>query len=356
MWDEISATNTWLNSQIPEIIRTIYTAKSIAEVEEKYQTRISIDEIDFAYIAILYTHILSAALFSIGFKYAGSGNSDVFKFLLHHTEYIINMKVINSKELRPNIAYIYTNSKNKNNIDKTTYEKWLWMAAFALSMVMAGTGDVNWFRVLRRIRKILEKDMHYGFNMAIHMAIGFLFLGAGKYTFSTSNLSIAGLLISLYPWFPEAPNDNRYHLQALRHFYVLAIENRLLQTVDIETGEFASVPLEIDYCNSTADNEENKEEKDVRSVRTPIMLEDIHKIEKICLKDNKYYEMIIEKPSYLPHLGKISYPIFDRASSLVQAEEFGIKSKSKMSVLQPFDVVHDQQVYASWIPKMIYVK
>ena len=55
------------------------------------------------------------------------------------------------------------------------------------------------------IRKILEVEMHYGFNMAIHMAIGFLFLGSGKYTFSTNNLSIAALLIALYPWFPEFP-------------------------------------------------------------------------------------------------------------------------------------------------------
>jgi len=89
--------------------------------------------------------------------------------------------------------------------------------------------------------------MHYGFNMAIHTSIGFLFLGSGKYTFSTNNLSIACLLMALYPKFPDHTNDNRYHLQALRHFYVLAIESKLLQTVDIGTGELVSVPLQIEY-------------------------------------------------------------------------------------------------------------
>jgi len=70
--------------------------------------------------------------------------------------------------------------------------------------------------------------MHYGYNMAINMAIGFLFLGSGAYTFSRRNDAIAALLCATYPAFPSSPSDNRYHLQALRHFYVLAIETRLL--------------------------------------------------------------------------------------------------------------------------------
>lgn len=44
------------------------------------------------------------------------------------------------------------------------------------------------------------------------MAIGFLCLGNGSYSFSQSNLSIAALLISIYPNFPNLPNNNKYHL------------------------------------------------------------------------------------------------------------------------------------------------
>ena len=109
-----------------------------------------------------------------------------------------------------------------------TVETCLCVAAFAMSMVMAGTGDVECCRVLRVLRKRFEHEMHYGLNMAIHMSIGFLFLGSGAFTFSRNDLAIAALLCSLYPVFPSHPNDNRYHLQALRHFYVLAIETRLL--------------------------------------------------------------------------------------------------------------------------------
>jgi len=97
-----------------------------------------------------------------------------------------------------------------------------------MSIIMAGTGDVECFRTLRVLRKRFEHDMHYGYNMAIHMSLGFLFLGSGAFTFSRSDLAIASLLCSLYPIFPSNPSDNRYHLQALRHFYVLAIESRLL--------------------------------------------------------------------------------------------------------------------------------
>lgn len=131
-------------------------------------------------------------------------------------------------------------------MDKNTVETCLCVSAFAMSIVMAGTGDIECFRVLRVLRKRFENDMHYGFNMAIHMSLGFLFLGSGAFTFSRNNLAIAVLLCSLYPVFPQNPADNRYHLQALRHFYVLAIETRLLQARDIDSGEFVNISLKVE--------------------------------------------------------------------------------------------------------------
>lgn len=47
----------------------------------------------------------------------------------------------------------------------------------------------------------------------VSLATGFLFLGGGMQTFSTSKSSIAALLITLYPRLPTGPNDNRCHLQ-----------------------------------------------------------------------------------------------------------------------------------------------
>lgn len=37
----------------------------------------------------------------------------------------------------------------------------------------------------------------------------------------------------------------RYHLQALRHLYVLAAEPRVLVTIDSDTGKACSVPVRV---------------------------------------------------------------------------------------------------------------
>lgn len=52
-------------------------------------------------------------------------------------------------------------------------------------------------------------------------------------------------MTSLFPRFPLAPTDGRYHLQALRHLYVLAAEARCLEAVDVDTGEPAMIPLRL---------------------------------------------------------------------------------------------------------------
>lgn len=52
--------------------------------------------------------------------------------------------------------------------------------------------------------------------------------------------AVAFLTIALYPCFEKLPNDGRYYLQALRHFYALAAE---------EKQEKPEKDLEIDLEN-----------------------------------------------------------------------------------------------------------
>ena len=125
--------------------------------------------------------------------------------------------------------------------------------------------------------------MHYGHNMAINMALGFLFLGSGAFTLSRAPFSIAALMCALYPIFPADPNDNRFHLQALRHFWVMAIETRLVQARDIDTGEFVQVDIIL-----------NKSQK----VRTPAVLNE--EVESLELKNERYYPVSLKL-----HKGKI---------------------------------------------------
>lgn len=81
--------------------------------------------------------------------------------------------------------------------------------------------------------------------MAYHMALGLLFVGGGGYTLGTSPSCVATLLCSFYPRFPTSPSDNRSHLQAFRHLWVLALEPRCLVTRETHTGACCSVPVRI---------------------------------------------------------------------------------------------------------------
>jgi len=86
------------------------------------------------------------------------------------------------------------------------------MCALALGMIMAGSCDVESFKILRVLRKRFEQEMNFGHNQAIGQALGMVFLGQGQYTFSRTNKAIAGLYCSVYPVFPQSPSDNRFHL------------------------------------------------------------------------------------------------------------------------------------------------
>ena len=129
--------------------------------------------------------------------------------------------------------------------EQPTLEACLGTAALALSLVMAGSGNLRCLRLLRLLRRRVDADVTYGFHMAIGMAIGFLFLGGGRLTLGTSKPAIAALLAALFPRFPHDPRDCRYHLQAFRHLYVLAAEARCVDAVDVDTGCAVLVPLKV---------------------------------------------------------------------------------------------------------------
>ena len=179
------------------------------------------------------------------------------ELIIDQIDFFRKLKVVPATQPCGGPILTNTSAETKNQIDKNTVETCLCVLGFALGMVMAGTCDVNSFRQLRILRKRIEGEMHYGYNMAINMAIGFLFLGSGAYTFSRSQQAIAALLCATYPVLPNSASDNRHHLQALRHFYVMAIETRLLQARDIDTGRFVNIEVEV-TVRDEATNSVNK--------------------------------------------------------------------------------------------------
>ena len=108
------------------------------------------------------------------------------------------------------------------------------------------------------------------------MSIGMLFLAGGNASVKRDPLSIACLLLCICPRFPSRTVDNQFHLQAFRHMYVVAVENRVLKTVDVDSGE--PVPVTVDM-----------EMRDGRNVtmRAPCLLPELDSIAAVRVNANK---------------------------------------------------------------------
>ena len=180
-------------------------------------------------------------MLALGFKFIGTANNNVAKLIIE--------EILTSREMKTQVigGQLEANDQNKNYIEKQSFLTVLCVGCLSLGLIMAGTGDVESFRIMKRIRKKVEGE--YGFSMAIHMAIGFLFLGNCQYSFSSNDFSIAALLAAIYPKFPSTPSDNRFHLQAFRHLYILALEKRLLITKDAESQKLVKVPIRVEYSD-----------------------------------------------------------------------------------------------------------
>ncbi|KAJ8769461.1 hypothetical protein K2173_002951 [Erythroxylum novogranatense] len=235
MWSRIHPSKDWIESQIPEIIKT-----GINRVgDDNYD----FDEIEAETFVQAYVNIVAGACISLGLRFAGTKDGNAQELLYQYAIYFLN-------EIKPvsTPCGISTLPRGLSHyVDRGTLELCLHLIVLSLSVVMAGSGHLQTLRLFRylRSRNSADGNASYGIQMAISLAIGFLFLGGGMRTFSTSNSSIAALLITLYPWLPTGPNDNRCHLQAFRHLYVLATEARWIQTVDVDSDLPVYAPLEV---------------------------------------------------------------------------------------------------------------
>ncbi|CAN1174838.1 Anaphase-promoting complex subunit 1 [Linum perenne] len=277
MWSRVQPSKDWILNQIPEIVVT--GVKGIVDDTS------DIDEMDAETFVQAYVNIVAGTCISLGLKFAGTRDGNVQELLYECALYFLN-------EIKP-VCATKGNSFPKGlsrYVDRSTLEICLHLVVLALSVVMAGSGHLQTFRLLKFLRSRSSPDGHtiYGIQMAVSMAIGFLFLGGGMRTFSKSNSAIAALLISLYPRLPTGPNDNRCHLQAFRHLYVLATEARWIQTVDVDSGLPVYVPIEVSIKET-----EYYSETDYSEV-TPCILPDRSILKKVCICGPRYWSQKIE--------------------------------------------------------------
>lgn len=121
----------------------------------------------------------------------------------------------------------------------------------AMAIIMAGSGDVESLQRFRYAHGKYSTPNKFGMHMANHMAMGLLFLGGGRYTLGNSDAAICALLASFYPRFPLFGYDNRFHLQALRHIWVLAVEPRCLIPRDVDSRKVIFLPVKIKVTDVT---------------------------------------------------------------------------------------------------------
>merc|ERR1711962_257202 len=161
----------------------------------------------------------------------------------------------------------------------------------AQGIVMAGSGDLRVIRTCRFLRSRVQPSsiVTYGSHMAVHMAVGLLFLGGGKLGLANTPTAIAAMIIAFYPKFPTHSNDNRYHLQALRHLYVLAVEDRIIIPRDSETGEIVHCSLTLQYAGTPWYTGPQL------SITSPTLLPSLDLLSSVTVNDREYWRSTFTK-------------------------------------------------------------
>ena len=253
MWNEICPSAQWIQKQLPTAF------------QERYQ----MDARSLSSQDLPYLNIVAGICLSIGLRFAGTGICEARDILCQHLDHfmwICRLPISNYDRKLTRIT--------ARNCQDTI--------ALATASVMAGTGDLSVFRRLRSLHGRTDVDTPYGSHLAAHLAIGVLFLGGGTHTFNTSNVAVASLLCAFYPLFPTTVLDNKSHLQAFRHFWVLATELRCLVVRDIDTHRPISLPVTVTL-----------RDHDEVLLTAPCLLPSFELIAKITIDDRSYWRIML---------------------------------------------------------------
>ena len=270
MWNDIGDTEDWVKSQIPAVVLS--------------KRRSSVDLIDQSD----YYYIVAGVCLSVGVKYASTSNLIARDTIIHFYD-----------DITKKIDDLHGDESFEAIFARPVLQHVQGCLAIAMSLVMSGTGDLDVFRRLRIVHGKLNNlsgAIAYGKFMAINMALGFLFLGGGQYAINTlSNFSIAALVTSIYPIFPNTEGGvNETHLQALRHFWAMAVDPRCLVTRDVESFDI----VEADVCLEFKDGS-------TQVLRTPNILPPVNDIAKISLESFEYFNISVSGDEFLQNRGQL---------------------------------------------------
>ncbi|KPV72071.1 uncharacterized protein RHOBADRAFT_1384, partial [Rhodotorula graminis WP1] len=267
LWKGVAKSKEWVENQVPAFLATaLAQAGKTADPD----------------LEIARWSIVAGACFAIGFKYAGTAAAEAHATLIFFLDRLTRTSFLKSATVQ-------------GKIKRHALRSSLGVVAVALSMVMAGTGELNVLRRLRVAHGMFSEGVTYGSHLATHMALGLLFLGQGKHTLGNSDAAIAALLLALYPAFPSSPTENRAHLQAYRHLWVLAVEPRYLEARDVETGEPVFLPIRLRLAATPDDaapvppSTAAKTDAQAKQLVAPTLLPNLALIETIQVDSPRYW-------------------------------------------------------------------
>lgn len=105
----------------------------------------------------------------------------------------------------------------------------------SLSLVSAGTGDLDILKLLRKFKLTKTPELSYSTHVIMDLALGFLFQGNGLSVTGSSDLQIFNLLMTVLPMWPTSPDDTAYLLPCLK---LLCVKNfdHSTQTENVQEG------------------------------------------------------------------------------------------------------------------------
>ena len=130
-------------------------------------------------------------------------------------------------------------------------------------------------------------------NEILNVFAGLLFLSGGRATLGRSNAAIAALLCALFPVYPMDTMDCRYHLQAFRHLYVLAVEHRCLELYDADTDEAIVAPVHITIKQPSSSGESAN--SITVEQNSPCLLPPWDLIQHVEVRSPRYWPLKLEK-------------------------------------------------------------
>ena len=286
MWDTIKPSLEWVNAQYAAI-KHLSTSMPFSE-----------DGTTASLVDVATYNIIAGACFAIALKYAGTASGEAWPVIINYYDILIRSAYAAGTSHERPLSWNPLLPIPGRNVDHSVRRQAARDAINALSsamaIIMAGTGDLDCLQRLRHAHGKYTLPSKFGMHLSNHMSLGMLFLGGGRYTLGTSHAAVCALLVSFYPRYPLFGYDNRTHLQALRHLWVLAVEPRCLITRDVSSRKIVSQLVTIHL--KEADERISKV-----MMLAPTLIPDFDAIRDFRIDNSRYWGMTLAHDKF-PHI------------------------------------------------------